>query len=198
MGKERPSSADKPLASAPAIPARALPGADFRTRECSLFAALYRGLQDQTGELVPPRKAFSPSAARAFLPYVSIFEIHEPRLALVRLVGTAIVSRTHIDNTGRNMLDLFPREARDWSWGHFRRVLDTPCGCTFLSQEDYEHASVLIEIVSFPFSDLGSKPQFIVSLSIEIDRQELMLRGDQAMQIGELHGYRYLDIGAGT
>jgi PAS domain len=147
---------------------------------------------------VPPRRTFNPASARAVLPYVSMIEIKEPRIAQVRLVGTAIVNRTRIDNTGSNMMDLLPPETQEWSWNHFRRLLETPCGCTFLAQEDYERTSVLIEIVSFPLADQDNRPQFIVSLSIETDRQNLMLRGDQAMHIADLHGYRYIDIGAGV
>ena len=148
--------------------------------------------------MVPPRKAFSPAAARSLLPYVSIMEIKEPRLALVRLVGTAIVSRTHIDNTGTNMLDLFPPEIHDLSWTHLRRLMDTPCGSTFLAEERYTGANVLIEVLSFPFADQSGAANHLISLSIEIDRQELMLRGDDAMHLGDFRNYRYLDIGSGT
>jgi len=172
-----------------------LVAATFQTPECGLFAAHYASLQRDTGLVVPPRKAFNPAKARALLPYVSLLEIKEPKLALVRLVGTAIVNRTRIDNTGRNLLDMLPEQSRDWSWGHFKRLTDTPCGSTFLSKEDYEHVSLWIEVVSFPLADMDGVARFILSLSIEVDRQQLALRGSQAMQIGELSGYRYLDIG---
>jgi len=195
MAKDQPLFVD---ARADRPPAASSQSRGFRTREVELFTELYRGLQLQTGQIVPPRKMFSPAEARSLLPYVSIMEIKEPGLALVRLVGTAIVNRTRIDNTGRNMLDLFPPETRGWSWDHFRRLLDTPCGCTFLSREDYENARVLVEVASFPLADQDGKAVFIVSLSVEIDRQSLMLRGEAAMQIAELHNYRYIDIGAGV
>jgi len=197
MGKDAPLAANPPSGQNNGGGAKA-GGILFRTRECALFLELYQGLQRSTGELVPPRKSFDPAAARALLPYVSIMEIREPRLALVRLVGTAIVNRTHIDNTGRNMLDLLPDEAREWSWSHFRRLLDTPCGCTFVSREDFEFASVFVEIVSFPMADTDGTRRFVLSLSVEVDRDGLVLRGDQAMQIGGLSAYRYIDIGAGT
>ncbi len=115
-----------------------------------------------------------------------------------RLVGTAIVNRTRIDNTGRNMMEILPAEMRDWSWQHFNRMISTPCGSTFLSKEDYEHVSALIEVVSFPLADGDGVARFILSLSVEIDHQRLALRGEQAMQIVELSGYRYIDIGNGT
>ncbi|MFZ1990520.1 MAG: PAS domain-containing protein [Alphaproteobacteria bacterium] len=169
----------------------------FQTRECGLFAEHYASLQRDTGLTVPPRKTFDPSNARALLPYLSIIEIKEPKLALVRLVGTAIVNRTRIDNTGRNLLDMLPEQSRDWSWGHFKRITDTPCGSTFLSKEDYADVSLWIEVVSFPLADAEGLPRFILSLSVEVDRQQLALRGSQAMQIGELNSYRYIDIGDG-
>jgi len=169
----------------------------FQTRECSLFAEHYASLQRDTGRAVPPRKAFDPSRARTLLPYLSILEIKEPKLALVRLVGTAIVNRTRIDNTGRNLLDMLPEQSRDWSWGHFKRITETPCGSTFLSKEDYEHVSLWIEVVSFPLADVEGAARYILSLSVEVDRQQLAFRGSQAMQIGELSSYRYIDIGCG-
>jgi len=79
----------------------------FWTREAGLFCAYFRTLQEETGRLVPPRKAFTPTLARPLLPYLSILEVKSPELLLVRLVGTAIVNRTHFDNTGGNITVTF-------------------------------------------------------------------------------------------
>lgn len=170
---------------------------EFQTAECGLFAEHFAELQQSTGRVVPDRKAFSPSQARALLPYVSLIELKDPKLALVRVVGTAIVNRTHVDNTGRNLLDFLPEQSREWSWDHLKRLAETPCGSTFLSKEDYEHVSLWVEVVSFPLADADGAPSFILSLAVEVDRQQLAVRGNQAMQIGELSSYRYIDIGEG-
>ena len=169
----------------------------FQTAECGLFAEHYAALQRDSGQVVPPRKAFNPSHARALLPYVSLMELKDPKLALVRLVGTAIVNRTRVDSTGRNLLDMLPDQSREWSWDHLKRMTGTPCGSTFLSKEDYEHVSLWVEVVSFPLADTDGSARFILSLAVEVDRRQLALRGSQAMQIGELSSYRYIDIGEG-
>ena len=169
----------------------------FQTAECGLFAEHYAALQRDTRWVMPPRKAFNPSQARALLPYVSLMELKDPQFALVRLVGTAIVNRTRIDSKGRNLLDLLPEQSREWSWDHLRRITETPCGSTFLSKEDYEHVSLLVEVVSFPLADIDGVASFILSLAVEVDRQQLALRGSRAMQIGELSSYRHIDIGEG-
>ena len=169
----------------------------FWTREAGLFCAYFRTLQEETGRLVPPRKAFTPTLARPLLPYLSILEVKSPELLLVRLVGTAIVNRTHFDNTGGNMLDLMPPAIRQEAVAGFRELLDKPCGATYVSNEDYQNGPIPIEIVSFPFADDEGVPRFIISLSIEIDRQELMLRGDQRMALSAIFDKRMIDIGAG-
>jgi len=169
----------------------------FYTRECAQFAELYAALQRQSGEVVPPRKAFSPSQApRTLLPYVSLIELREPKLALVRLVGTAIVNRVGFDSTGSNMLDTLPEPARDWSWNNLQHVVGTPCGLTFVFKEDYERVSLWVEVVSFPLA-LDDKPALVVSLSVEVNRQQLPLRGERAMQMGDVSCYRHIDIGKG-
>jgi len=171
---------------------------DFHTRECGLFAEHYAWLQRESGQMVPPRKAFNPSQARALLPYISLAEIRGPRFVFVRLVGTNTVNRTHIDSTGRNLIEMLPEHMREWSWGQLVHVTETPCGLTFLCKEDYEHVSLWVEVLSFPLADADGAPRFILTLAAEVDRQKLALRGDQAMQIGEHTNYRYIDIGCGT
>jgi len=170
----------------------------FWTREAELFCRDYRRLQLETGQIVPPRKAFTPATARAPLPYLSILEFKSPQLLLVKLVGTAIVNRTRIDNTGRNMLDLMPPELRADAIAGFRELLDTPCGATYISHENYGDVAIPIEILSFPFADAAGRPTLIISLSVETDRQELMLRGEDPMALSTIFSKRTIDLGAGA
>jgi PAS domain len=170
---------------------------DFWTEEARSFCRSFRDLQKQTGAIVPPRKALTASSAKRFLPYLSILEFKSPELMTVRLVGTAIVNRTHIDNTGRNMFDLMPPQMRLEAAQGFEELLTTPCGATYVSLENYQNGSAPIEIVSFPFNDASGKTCLIVSLSVETDRQELLLRGEEQMVLGAVLDKRLIDIGAG-
>ena len=160
------------------------------------FFNLFGSLQRETGRLVPPRKSLGLAASRTFAPYLSILEIREPKTALVRIVGTAIVSRTHIDNTGKNWFELFPAESIDPIWQAFRHMLDTPRGSLVFAKEEYQR-SVVIEVLSFPFADDDGVPRFIVSTTAQVDINDLMLRGDEAMRPGEVMSEHLLDIGAG-
>ena len=116
------------------------------------FFNVYGSLQRETGRMVPPRKSLGLAASRLFAPYLSILEIREPMVALVRIVGTAIVNRTHIDNTGKDWFELFPAEAREPIWRAFRHMLDTPRGSLVFAKEEYQR-SVVIEVLSYPFAD---------------------------------------------
>lgn len=150
----------------------------YQTPQVRLFDRSYRELQIATGKLVPARKALTPRSARAFLPYLVIMEFIEPETVTVRLVGTAIVNRTHMGLTGKNLLDLYHDEGRDWALRNTRHVLDTPCGSSFYSTERYENSSWFTECLIFPFADQSGLVKFVIGVSVETDQNQLLLAGD--------------------
>ena len=147
--------------------------------------------------LVPPRKGLRLSASRSFAAYLSILEMGEPYVATVRIVGTAIVNRTHIDNTGKNWFDLYPPDAKEPIWAAFRKILDTPQGSLVFATEEYQR-SIAIEVLTFPFADEDGIAQFVVSTTTEIDIDDLILRGENPMRTGQMMSEHKIDIGAGT
>jgi len=169
----------------------------FVTAEAGQFAQAFRALQQQTGALVPARRAFAPSAVRSLLPYVALLEMQGPDHIFVRLVGTAVINRSRVDMTGKNLLDFYPESDRDRARRHHIRMLQTPCGSTFLSREEFGSMTSFTEIVNYPLADDAGKARFILGIAVETNRRELMLRGEAAMQISALLDQRYLDIGAG-
>jgi len=176
----------------------------LRTRECPShtaagvsFAETFWALQEQTGQLVPPRKALTLSMARPFAAYMSILEIAGPRSAIFRIMGTGHVDRTRVENTGKNWFDLAEPESHEAHAKHFRRILTTPCGCLAQYKEKYDKLLV-IEAINFPFADNEGRARFIVSTNVELSIDELLTRGEASMVPGEFDRGTYIDIGAGT
>jgi hypothetical protein len=170
----------------------------FFTAEANRFAEQFRALQQTTGAIVPPRRAFAPSSMRTLLPYLALLELLAPETILVRLVGTAVINRGRVDMTGKNLLDFYPESQRDRARQHHLRMLEMPCGSTFLSREEFGPVTTFVEIVNYPLADDEGKARFILGIAVETNRRELMLRGDASMQISALVDQRYLDIGAGS
>ncbi|MFZ1988862.1 MAG: PAS domain-containing protein, partial [Alphaproteobacteria bacterium] len=133
----------------------------FVTAEAGLFAQAFHALQQRTGTLVPSRRAFAPSAVRTLLPYLGLLELQGPDHILVRLVGTAVINRGRVDMTGKNLLDFYPESERDRARRHHLRMLQTPCGSTFLSREEFGPMTTLVEIVNYPLADDAGEARFI-------------------------------------
>ena len=169
----------------------------FVTAEAGQFAQAFHALQQRTGALVPSRRAFAPSSVRGLLPYLGLLEMQGPDHIFVRLVGTAVINRGRVDMTGKNLLDFYPETERDRARQHHIRMLQTPCGSTFLSREEFGPKTIFTEIVNYPLADDSGEARFILGIAVETDRRELMLRGEESMQISALVDQRYLDIGAG-
>lgn len=170
----------------------------FVTDEASRFAEAFHALQQKTGMLVPSRRAFSPSSMRGLLPYLALLEMQSRDAILVRLVGTAVINRGRVDMTGKNLLDFYPEGERERASRHHTRMLQTPCGSTFLSREEFGPVTTYVEIVNYPLADDAGEARFILGIAVETNRRELMLRGEGPMQISALVDQRYLDIGAGV
>ena len=189
-------SADATASDIVAYPSKVI-ASSLHTTEGARFIETYWALQRHTGKLVPPRQAFNPSLAKSLLPHMGIIEVREPRLALIRLVGTGIVNRTRINNTGRNLMERLPAALRETTWQHLTCMINTPCGSAFLSKEANGYVSALIETVCLPLADTDGTARFIFSVSTTIDRQQLARRDEQEMQIAEQHDYRFIDISDG-
>ncbi len=161
------------------------------------FYDLFKSLQSETGQLVPPRKSFTLNASKPFAAYLSILEIREPYQAIVRLMGTANVNRTRIDNTGKNWFELFPAEAVPPIWRAFRLILDTPRGSLVFTYEQYDR-TIGIEVMTFPFADEKGTPVFVVSTTTQLQLRDLILRGENSMRHPGMPDAEYfIDIGAG-
>ena len=169
----------------------------FRTEDCAHFFRTYRALQDETKQIVPPRKSLNLRSIPSVAPYLAIFELKDPSQIIVRLVGTGFVLRTGIDNTGQNALEMLPPELRDWTREHFRRIVEVPCGSICVSREAYGDAHLLTEVISLPFADSSGKASLVVSASIPFERPEFSLPREE-MTIGGFFDVSYFDIGAGT
>lgn len=167
-----------------------------RTPTGSAFLQTFRTLQNRTSLMVPPRKALTLGVARAFAPYMSILEVVAPMHVVLRIVGTGHVNRTRLENTGKNWFDLAEPAQHQAHWTHFQRILRTPCGCIGHYREKYDRP-LLIEAINLPFADDTGRARFIVSTNVQMNLEELLLRGDARMVPGDIVPQSYIDIGAG-
>jgi len=158
------------------------------------FEAFCR-LRRSTSSLVPPRKSLTLSVARRFAAHLAIIEAREPMTAHVRLVGTAIVQRTGIDNTGKNWLDLFSPEAREFVWQRIRRLCDTPLGVRALIREQHTYP-VIIETLNLPFARDDGTPSFMISTAVPLDLGTLSDRGKFLTQDGGYMEEQFIELGA--
>ena len=166
------------------------------TRPGQAFFDLFKAIQAESGCLVPLRKSLTLPASKPFAPYLSILEMREPYVAIVRIIGTANVNRTRVDNTGKNWFDMFPAETRPDIWRAFWLILDTPRGSLVFAHEDYER-SIGIEVLTFPFADDNGVPTYIVSTTTQLELRDLVLRGEDAMRPSLPDAEYFIDIGAG-
>jgi len=167
-----------------------------RTEAGTRFIEAFKALQEKSGRLVPPRKELTLAIARPFVAYMSILEVLGPRTAIFRIIGTGHVSRTRMENTGKNWFDLADPLSHELHWQHFQRVLNTPCGCIGHYLEKYDKA-LLVEAINFPFADNDGRPRFIVSTNVQLSLEDMLTRGDASMVPGEVEPAAYIDIGAG-
>jgi hypothetical protein len=112
------------------------------------------------------------------------------------MMGTSHVNRTRIENTGKNWFDLAEPSSHELHWQHFQRILNTPCGCIGHYREKYDRP-LLIEAINLPFADNDGSARFVVSTNVQMNLEDLLLRGDAAMTPGEVEPEGYIDIGAG-
>lgn len=168
---------------------------DCRTAQGRQFVELFRTLQSQTGQIAPPRKSLVLTEAAPFAPYLSVLEFQDAEVAIMRIMGTALVNRRKIDHTGKNWFEFFAPEARPWMSRYLQALLSTPCGAANIVSEAFDR-SFPIEVVSLPFADAQGLTRFIISTSTEVNRVDLSLRGEFKKQpTPNLDGY--FNIGGG-
>ena len=167
------------------------------TKPGQAFFDAFKTLQRETGAMVPPRKSLTLALSKPFASYLSILEMRDPLVALVRIMGTANVNRTRIDNTGGNWFELFPPDQRPPVSRAFKLILDTPRGSLVFVREKYDR-EIAIEVLTFPFADDAGNSVYLVSTTTQLDLKSLLLRGeDGKMQPSYPDREFFLDIGAG-
>ena len=170
----------------------------FLTSEAKQFASSYRSLQLQTGKVVPFRNSFNPRLMLPLISRLSIFEIAHPDVVMVRLAGTAVTNLNRSNATGTNLLTRYPKVVRDRAKVHNSRLLQTPCGSTFLCHERAGSIFNVSEIVNYPLADASGKPTLILAIAADTGRREPRLSPASMSESCTFSNQRWLDIGAGV
>jgi hypothetical protein len=115
---------------------------------------------------MPVRRELDPADIKDLLPHIVIVAVDGPRF-LFRLVGTEVVNRIGVDNTGRHLDELEPsRGFRDFAARVFETVRNRRAAV--LAETDFEAgaANKGVRRLSLPFSDNGTDVSHIVSLML--------------------------------
>lgn len=161
------------------------------------FAEVFRSLQRRSGLLVPKRRDLTLPLLGSTAAYLNLIEIKSPLVAIVRILGTAIVNRTQVDNTGGNIFDLYPPEFQQPVSEVFQRIVQTPCGAVADLIEGLG-SPITVEAVSFPFANSEGVPVYVGSVMVERDPEKLILATEGRMRSRNGLKIEYLDIGAGA
>ena len=154
----------------------------------------------QGDDLVPPRSRLDPARFPDLLPYVSIFDLSEPGVARLRLIGTDAVARTGFDATGTDYLDAVEPKRRELALQGFLVPAHHPCGMRVVVIFTYATGRrALIEAAGFPFERDDGAGRQMVFVSIELDSEAALLRDkSDNVDLIDLETREFIDIGAGV
>lgn len=112
---------------------------------------------------VPVRSVFNPMAVPSLLPHMMIYDLSEPEIVRIRLMGTSVVASFGFDPTGRDYLDLVDPARREAAYGSFTDPAGHPCGMRVVGESCYANGNTLkVETVGFPFwRDDGAGTQMV-------------------------------------
>jgi len=148
---------------------------------------------------VPLRSALDPvRLGPALLPRLVIYDLAEPGVARIRLMGTETAANFGFDPTGRDYLDFVEPERREEALQGFLVPARHPCGMRVVGESRYNTGlATLVETVAFPFRrDDGAGLQMIFVTS-QIQRWHLSRWESARLMTFHPVERHFIDIGAG-
>ncbi|MBB4210122.1 PAS domain-containing protein [Rhodothalassium salexigens DSM 2132] len=157
------------------------------------------------GALVPPKSAFRPEAfvERRLLPYISVIELVDDSLAIVRLAGTALRERYGWETTGRNFYELYDPQVRARTAAVLRQVFDFPyVQVTEMNQHRSDAPDLVtrVETLTCPMrNDSNGRPILLSCETALYDDPWLDVRASEVkVDRLEVLSRRFVDVGAGV
>jgi hypothetical protein len=165
---------------------------EFRSPVSQRFLDHWCALRN--GARVPLSRDFLDRPEPEFAPIVTLFDVFADDM-VIRLQGTAMVSRWGHDKTGLSFFDINPLLPKSEMMRNVWGCLDTPCGLHSQSRFATSNGRAIgVETVSLPLETDPDKPYRLVNTSVFL--QELGFdehtRGLTAMR------FRWLDVGGGV
>ena len=148
---------------------------------------------------VPRKSCLRPWEIKKVLPYMVVLELVGGHSLKYRLVGTALVNRLGTDLTGYSIPFEYEGDPGNPHHVTLHRVVTQPCGYRFVCIENYASGSkAAAEAVGFPFCDDAGNNRFVVTVSVEFQKQysELIERNELADTSWVDH--EFLDVGYGV
>ena len=171
-----------------------------RSDRSRAFEALWRSLPRDG--LIPPRSAFDPARAGAFLRNLILVEGPGPEQQWLkfRLVGDALTQRIGVNLTGADYLDFLPAEQRAESLEAGRLICSHPCGIWQLNPVHFERGfSQTVEATIFPLGPASDgAPLMLGCLEFLAKSLAPVPTIDKAVTAETSAIYDFIDIGAGV
>lgn len=169
------------------------------TKDFDRFATYWRTLQKASWAAIPLRSQFDPAQIVQILPYVYMLERKSPKNILVRVCGTALDQISGTSITGRNYLDVCPKEDRQLYAELTHQVLAKPCAAllerdvTFLNNKTFSLTSQ-----GFPLADADGIPRYTVGLMIPNRTMRTNDMQNGTVLSSRLKKLTYIDVGFGV
>jgi hypothetical protein len=147
-------------------------------------------------DLVPDRRAFSPTAIPDLMRAVTILEIWSRDRIEIRLAGTGVCDVMGFDPTGFNMLDLQRAPVRVRYLELVEEQVKRPCGRrSVLNARQADGTILRVETISLPMRHVLTGHDMLLSYFNAI---ETIGFGESSYQILAYEDTEWIDVGAGT
>lgn len=161
------------------------------------FAEYWFGLPKV--DLVPRRESFRPEEVPGLLSSIVIHELVAPEMVRLRLVGSAVNDDYGQDITGRNYLDFVEEKRRARASRALHLVCERPAGMLTHMRSVSRAGRVMIrESIAFPVRGDGDAVNLVYSCSSTPSARDFGVVEPADLQVTEVTGRIYIDIGAGV
>jgi hypothetical protein len=124
-------------------------------------------LELRGGQLVPSKADFDPSKVLNLMSIINIWQIVPPDRVEVRLMGTGVVEHARVEKRGRNLLNSFREDQKDYVFKSLVSVCDEPTTAVANFRRHYTSAQTSdVKAAYFPFSSANGEVDIVMSVNI--------------------------------
>jgi len=146
--------------------------------------------------LLPRRADLDPVMLKSIMPNISIFEIREPGVVMVRLAGTHYREIFGFEPTGRNLIDLTPEQFRRVRAYRLRLAANWPCaGRGEINVRFGSQTFDTFEFLTLPLD--ADSTRMLISATASVSGRRWQNAPSRDLIEASSEDSQYVDIGAG-